>query len=134
MKNMQTLKFVISLGIASFATAIGLIWAKQGLLYHSFAASIMLWSGYLWAHKSATGKFIDGAEALHEDEGYDNKVLPRRRNEFIGVSSGALVLVSGIVIGAPGIKHENLFLTSFAAILFMSGYIIAHYSATKELL
>lgn len=134
MNRKNALKFVLSLAAISVTSAAGFIWAREGLIYQAFGASVVAWIGYLYAHKSATGKFIDGGVYEHEEEGYDNKVLPRRRNEFVGVSAGSLVLISGMVISAPGIKHGHIGLTTFGAVLFFSGYVIAHYSATKELL
>lgn len=103
--------------------------------YHSFQDNLPMaflgalgtWTGYLLAHRSAEGVFVDHGEG-------NKRMIPENASSIAGTILGSAVLASGLLTGAVSLRSENLFLTMGSAGVFLSGYVIAHYSATGELL
>lgn len=112
-------------------SAVGLtniaFWAFNGNAGLAFVSAFTAWVSYLFAHYMMEGVFIDG----NEDE-KDHKITPGRRKEAAGTVLGTAVLVSGMGLGVNALRNSDLPLTIAAALIFHTGYVIAHYSATGE--
>lgn len=111
-------------GVTSVSLSAGFLWAKQGRAALTFVSAFAAWTGYLFAHYAVTGRFIDSAETVRRPNG----------TEAFGLVVGGAVLISGMVIGSQGIRVESFPLTQAGAVLFLSGYVIAHYATEKTLL
>ncbi|NHX37613.1 MULTISPECIES: hypothetical protein [Halolamina] len=126
--------FLAGLATTSMGLSSGFIWASNGQAVLVVIAAIAAWTGYLGAHYAVTGRFLDGdtrqkegiggREALHLDAGW----------QYLAVGIGVSILISGMVIGAVYINRGNHLATNIGGVLFLGGYVIAHYGATKELL
>lgn len=148
----QWLGFVAGLGATSLALSSGFIWAYQGFTGRVFLAAFVAWTGYLFAHRAATGRFVDPAtpDGTLPDGGADERgddadtppeirdasenVIPAARWRQIGVVVGVTTLIAGMVVGVFYIRAENHLLTNIGGILFLGGYVIAHYAETNVLL
>lgn len=118
--------FYCSLTVVAVALAIGFIWARQERIVLTFAAAFTAWWGYLFAHYMETGEFVDGLE------GTDH--IRNSEKWIVGAALGIAVLVAGMVVGAIGIGATAFTTTFLGALLFLSGYVIAHYAVTGHLL
>ncbi|QGA80948.1 hypothetical protein [Candidatus Nanohalobium constans] len=117
--------------IASFSLALTAVRARIASYSYLFFTTLVVWTAYLSAHKVETGRFIDGKDTQNQK---GNKLGLKNRKEAVGLVAGGLILVLGMIIGVPAVASENLVTTFLASSIFFSGYIVAHYSATKELL
>lgn len=122
----------------SMALSSGFIWAYQGRTWPVFVAAFIAWTGYLVAHYGATGVYIDGdadsserreARCIEEEE-----FIPEETWRRAGIITGVSTLVAGMVIGVVFIRQENHLMTNLGGILFLGGYVIAHYAETDLLL
>lgn len=130
----QAVGFVVGLGTTSTALSSGFIWASQGRAVLTVLAATAAWCGYLGAHYAVTGRFLDsdtretdgigGREALELDATW----------QYLAVVAGVAILVAGMVIGTVYINRGNHLATNVGGVLFLGGYVIAHYGATRELL
>ena len=140
----QWMGFFAGLAATSIALSSGFIWAYQGLTGRVFLAAFVAWVGYLCAHRASTGRFVDPAasDGTLPDGGDDDteirdaseNVIPETRWRQIGVVLGVGTLVAGMVVGVFYIRAENHLLTNVGGILFLGGYVIAHYAETNALL
>lgn len=140
------LVFLLGLGGTSASLSSGFIWAcgskcvtnpviwspgNQWILV--FGAAFTAWWGYLIAHYASTGSFVDESshnsesEASQGDtEGWNNPIYRR-----FGVLAGAGILVLGMIIGVFYIRRGNHLMTNVGGVLFLGGYVIAHYVETS---
>lgn len=131
----------------SVALSSGFIWAYQGFTGRVFLAAFVAWTGYLCAHYAATGRYVDPAneEDARSDGGGVNEqavpvrdasesVVPETTWRRVGVLLGIATLVAGMVVGVFYIRAENHLLTNVGGILFLGGYVVAHYAETNVLL
>lgn len=136
---------VVGLSLTSASLSSGFIWACGSpclddpivwtARYHEplvFLAAFAAWWGYLLAHYAWTGTFID-ASAHDEEERIDGtngieRAWPRR----IGVAVGVAILISGMVIGVLFIRQGNHLLTNVGGVLFLGGFVVAHYAETGK--
>jgi len=126
--------FLLGLTATSLGLSSGFIWASEGRVALVVLAAAAAWVGYLGAHYAVTGRLLDspsrstdgigGREALDFDE----------RWQYVAVVAGVSVLIAGMVIGAVYINRGDHLLTNVGGVLFLGGYVIAHYGATRELL
>lgn len=141
--------FVGGLLATSAALSSGFIWAYQGFTGRVFLAAFVAWTGYLCAHYAATGRYVDPAEEAdaRSDGGAGSgggptvpirdateNVVPEATWRRVGVSLGVATLVAGVVVGVFYVRAEDHLLTNVGGILFLSGYVIAHYAETNALL
>lgn len=125
----SVLEFAFFILVASFSLATLSHSSVEQNVVLAFLGANGTWLGYIMAHYSTEGKFVDGNE---EDE--EHKMVPNERKEISGSIFGSTVLIGGMVLGAFSLKSSSFYLTFLAALIFFTGYIIAHYSATGELL
>lgn len=126
--------FLVGLAMTSMGLSSGFIWASKGQAVLVVIAATAAWTGYLGAHYAITGQFLDGdtrkkkgiggREALHLDASW----------QYLAVGIGSSILISGMVIGAVYINRGRHLATNIGGVLFLGGYVIAHYGATRELL
>ncbi|MDR5674506.1 hypothetical protein RH858_15370 [Halalkaliarchaeum sp. AArc-GB] len=151
LSDRQWIGFFAGLAATSIALSSGFIWAYQGLTGRVFLAAFVAWVGYLCAHRASTGRFVDPATSDGtlpdggDGDGGDGdgdteirdaseNVIPETRWRQIGVVLGVATLVAGMVVGVFYIRAENHLLTNVGGILFLGGYVIAHYAETNALL
>lgn len=120
------ISFVFFMGFSAFCLANIAFWSMKGSLVFAFISTFAGWTGYLFAHYSVEGEFIDG------NEDSENETCLRAKRYF-GVVLGALILVSGMAVGVHSLRNSSLDVTVLAAFMFHTGYVVAHYSATNEL-
>lgn len=131
----EKLGLVAGLGATSAALSSGFIWAYQGRTWLVFGAAFVAWTGYLVAHYAVTGEFIDPNGGGDDgDDGDGGGYVPEERWRRVGVAAGAAILVAGMVVGVVYIRAENHLATNVGGVLFLGGYVVAHYAATGELL
>jgi len=120
--------FVFFMSLSAVGLANIAFWSFKGNTLFAFLSVFVGWTNYLFAHYMSEGKFIDGNE---EDQ--DHKMRPGKKEEAFGIVLGTIILVSGMGIGVHALRESNLIFTIGAALLFHIGYVVAHYSATREL-
>jgi len=138
---------VLGLGVTSVSLSSGFIWAYQGRAVPVFAAAFFAWAGYLFAHYATTGQFVDAGDADDSPLDVDDPsadaddspvdasgILPDSAWHTAGIVGGALVLIAGMVVGVVYIRAENHLLTNVGGVLFLGGYVVAHYADTGTLL
>lgn len=133
MKTGEKLKFTVAVATISLFLALAAIHAKQGETLRVFAFTLITWTGYMTAHKIATGRFIDGKNP-DEDEEKDEKMTPKDLTEDTGLIAGATLFITGMIIGGIGVQNTSTLQTFAGGLLFTTGYITAHWSTTGELL
>ena len=126
--------FLAGLAATSLGLSSGFIWASRGQTVLVVLAASVAWFGYLGAHYAVTGTLLDdstrstdgigGREALDLDDAW----------QYAAVVVGVSVLVAGMVVGAVFINRGNHLATNVGGGLFLGGYVVAHYGATRELL
>ena len=124
-RNFAGFLFFMSLSAVGLANIA--FWAFQGNTVFAFVSALTAWTSYLFAHYMTEGVFIDGNE---DDQ--DHKIRPGRREEVTGTVLGTAVLVSGMGLGVYALRNTDLSLTVLAALIFHTGYTVAHYAATRE--
>ncbi|MDY6769120.1 MAG: hypothetical protein SVW02_03385 [Candidatus Nanohaloarchaea archaeon] len=117
--------FLAAITVAALSLSTAYIAGSQGRAVQTFLVAVVGWTAYLLAHYFAEGVFMDGA--------------PGRRTSLsaqsrLGVLAGTGILVSGVVAGNVGIRGGTSVTTHIGALLFVTGYIAAHYAATGDLL
>ncbi|MDY6769762.1 MAG: hypothetical protein SVU88_02195 [Candidatus Nanohaloarchaea archaeon] len=116
----------IGLSIASVSFAFAMVFIRQGRTLLLFAALALFWSGYLFAHYTATGQLI------HQHG--SGRALPRDRYRAASAVLGVLLLLAGLTaVPLPAVKGDILN-TSLAALAAAAGYVLAHYGLTDSLL
>lgn len=118
--------FVCGLALTSLSLSSGFIWASQGRAALVVAAATGAWLGYLLAHYAATGTFVDEARNGSEPDRPGAESWTR----YAGVAAGVTLLVAGMYVGAATIRAEDHLLTNVGGVLFLGGYVVAHYAAT----
>lgn len=141
-----------------------LLWAPGRQAPLVFLAALTAWWGYLLAHYAATGEFIDAsghyggdsesaadgsgrpAGVAHSPGGHPvatslsrvrssvAATVPDSRLRRAGVVVGAGVLVAGMVVGVVYIRRGDHLMTNVGGVLFLGGYVVAHYAETGQLL
>lgn len=130
----QWLGFLAGLGATSVGLSSGFIWAAEGRAPLVVAAATLAWGGYLAAHYAVTGHFLDSATRSIDGIGGREALSLGSRRQYLVVVFGVAVLISGMVVGAVFINRGNHLATNVGGVLFLGGYVIAHYGATEELL
>jgi hypothetical protein len=120
------------------ATSIGLssgfIWASEGKAVLVVIAAAAAWFGYLFAHYAVTGRLLDSESRSTDGFGGREALDLESTWQYAAVVVGVCVLIAGMVIGAVYINRGDHLLTNLGGALFLGGYVIAHYGATRELL
>jgi hypothetical protein len=129
MKAVDKAKFAVTIALTSFFLTVAAVNSVAQRPVMVFISSALMWSGYLLAHKISEGTFVDGHE---EDD--NSHMIPHDRERWAGVIIGSLILISGFAVAIQGLREESLVMTFPAATFFWTGYIVAHYNATDELL
>lgn len=121
--------FVGGLALTSLSLSSGFVWASQGRAPLVVAAATGAWLGYLVAHHAVTGTFVDevGNDA-------DSSGGPEGMSRYAGIAVGAAILVAGMYVGAGTIRSADHLLTNVGGVLFLGGYVVAHYAATGRAL
>lgn len=119
--------FIWACGEPCLSTSI--VWTEGRHELLVFLAAFTAWWGYLLAHYAWTGTFID--ESTHEHDldhssGPVENALLRRA----GVAGGVGILIAGMVLGVVFIRQGNHLMTNIGGILFLGGFVIAHYVET----
>ncbi|MWG36126.1 hypothetical protein [Halomarina oriensis] len=112
------------------------VWSpgRQGALI--FAAAFAGWWGYLVAHRSVAGNWVDqsahgpGASATRDGTSDTTTADSLSTVRLLGVVLGLGVLVAGMVVGVFYIRQGDHLLTNVGGVLFLSGYAIAHHLET----
>lgn len=126
--------FLLGMLATSVGLSSGFIWASQGRTLRVVVAAATAWVGYLGAHYAVTGRLLDSASRSGEGIGGREALDLEATWQYGAVVLGVSVLVSGMVVGAVYINRGDHLLTNVGGILFLGGYVIAHYGATRELL
>ena len=126
--------FLVGMAATSVGLSSGFIWASQGETLLVVFAATMAWAGYLGAHYAVTGRFLDGDTRETEGIGGREALDLDGDWQYVVVVAGVTILISGMVIGAIYINRGNHLATNIGGVLFLSGYVVAHYGATEELL
>lgn len=129
MKTVDKAGFAITIALTSFFLTVAAVNSVAQRPVIVFISSSLMWAGYLIAHRISEGKFVDG-----NDEDDNSHMIPHDRERWAGVIMGSLILISGFGVAIQGLREESLMMTFPAATLFWTGYIVAHYNATEELL
>jgi hypothetical protein len=122
--------FAVSIVCLSAFLGAATINAVKGRTDFLFVSSILMWISYLSAHYFAEGTPVDGKNVQENRE----NMTPRNIVEYLGSIVGAAVLIGGMGVGAPGISSSNIPAASAGAFLFITGYVITHFSTTGKLL
>lgn len=107
-----------------------IVWMKARHELLVFVAALVAWWGYLFAHYAWTNSFID--DSIHDADHHDHD-QSQIENPWIRrliVASGAGILVLGMVIGVLFIRQGDHLMTNLGGVLFLGGYVIAHYAET----
>lgn len=126
--------FLVGLSMTSIGLSSGFIWASQGQTLLVVLAATAAWTGYLGAHYAVTGRFLDGDTRETDGLGGREALDLDATWQYLVVVIGVTTLISGMVIGAVYINREQHLATNIGGVLFLGGYVVAHYGATKELL
>jgi hypothetical protein len=115
-------------GFAVIAVSIsfGLYYARQEDVIRVLVAATLGWSGYLFAHYMATGKFI------HQQQ--DQRILPNDLRSIVGGIYGILMITAGIAIWAVSFRQQAFITMILGLFLALLGYLIAHYKFTGDIL
>lgn len=120
------------LGMSVFLGAAG-INSYSGRTDFLFVSSLLTWLFYLAAHKLSEGTLVDGKPLERQkEEEKDEKMTPSNTTEYLGSLVGAAILITGMGVGVYGIQDMNLPITVLGAVIFNTGYIVAHISTTGE--
>ncbi|MEF8801812.1 MAG: hypothetical protein V5A38_02510 [Halolamina sp.] len=130
----KTAGFVVGLGTTSVALSSGFIWASRGRPVLTVLAATAAWCGYLGAHYAVTGRFLDSDTRSTDSIGGRKALELESSWQYVAVVAGVAILIAGMVIGTVYINRGNHLATNIGGILFLGGYVIAHYGATRELL
>ncbi|MFB6116077.1 MAG: hypothetical protein ABEK10_01070 [Candidatus Nanosalina sp.] len=134
MNTGSKIKFSAAIVLISLFLALAAINSKQGNTGRIFLYTLLAWTGYLTSHKVATGEFIDGKETVTSKDGKDSNMAPKNLVEYPGFITGATVFITGMIIGGTGVRTGEVLTTFGGGLLFTTGYVIAHWSTTGELL
>lgn len=117
---------VIGLSVAGVSFALAMVSVYRGDTLAVFAALALFWSGYLFAHYTATGKFI------HQPGG--GRVLPENRVAGGIAVIGVLLLLAGLTaLPFPAVRGD-LMGASLAGLTAALGFLLSHYGFTGDLL
>lgn len=126
--------FLAGLAATSLGLSSGFIWASRGQMVLVVLAASVAWFGYLGAHYAVTGTLLDDSTRSTDGIGGREAVDLDESWQYVVVVVGVSVLVAGMVVGAVFINRANHLATNIGGALFLGGYVIAHYGATRELL
>lgn len=126
--------FLLGMTATSIGLSSGFIWASKGKVLPVVVAAAVAWLGYLGAHYAVTGRLLDSASQSTDGFGGREALDLDEPWQYVAVLVGVSVLISGMVIGAVYINRGDHLLTNVGGVLFLGGYVIAHYGATRELL
>lgn len=130
----QAMGFVLGLGMTSSALSSGFIWASQGRAVLTVLAATIAWCGYLGAHYAVTGRYLDSDTRETDGIGGREALSLEANWQYLAVVAGVTILIAGMVIGTVYINRGNHLATNVGGALFLGGYVVAHYGATRELL
>ncbi|MDY6768949.1 MAG: hypothetical protein SVW02_02470 [Candidatus Nanohaloarchaea archaeon] len=116
----------IGLSVSSVSFAFAVTYVQQGSTVLVFAALALFWSGYLFAHYTATGKLIH--------QGGSGEKLPGTRFRDALAVIGILLILSGITVMPYPVVEGDLVKMSLAGLTAGVGYVIAHYGFTGDLM
>lgn len=139
------------MGLTSVSLSSGFIWAcGSPCIQHSdswgtdyqivlvFAAALTAWWGYLIAHYTVDKTFInrsghvDSADHIETDSIKNHDLQHQSNIRRLGTITGVTILIIGMMLGVIFIRQGNHLLTNIGGILFLTGYVIAHYAETGK--
>lgn len=122
----RAIGLVIGISVVAVSMSFGMFYVQHERFLEVFISATLGWSGYLFAHYSATGKFI------HQQQ--DQHLFPSSTRKILGGIAGILVLTAGITIWAISLQQGDRITGLLGSGVFLAGYIIAHYEFTGDLL
>lgn len=117
---------IVGLSVVAVAVSFGFYYVQREHTLNVFISSTLGWAGYLFAHYSATGKFIHQKQSQH--------LLPKSTRNILGGIFGILILTAGLSIWALALQQSDILTTILGAMIFLAGYTIAHYEFTGDIL
>ncbi len=123
------LGFITAMSSAALFSSLAAVYSVLQEPEMVFPSAFLMWCSYLGAHKITEGTFLDGKE-----DDVDTELIPGDNKNLSGMIFGVMIHISGIVVAVVGLKNQSILYTLPGAVLFWTGYIIAHYNATDELL
>ncbi len=112
--------------LIAVAISFGMHYVREEDVIRVFISVMIGWSGYLFSHYMATGKFIHQRQHQH--------LLPSDPKKILGGIYGILMIAAGIAIWAVSINQNDLIAMILGMYLSLLGYLIAHYDFTGDLL
>lgn len=122
--------FLASMGSVTVFLGLAAIYSKTGNNLMVFIYIVLTWTSYMIAHREIEGCFIHRRNTKKGERGAKIKDLLMNRVFLLGT----LLFVSGMIIGSFGVSRQAIHLTVLGSLLFNTGYITSHYSATGKLL
>ncbi len=116
----------IGISISSVSFSLTVIFVQQGRTAPVFVALALFWGGYLLAHYTATGKVIHQAGS--------HTALPTDRRKAVLAVLGVTLLLAGITAVPLPAASGDIATTSAAVLVAATGYLMAHYGFTGDLL
>jgi len=89
-----------------------------------FVVVALSWSGYLFAHHGATGRFVD-APGTGEDPN-----VPASRKKRLGVVVAGLCMALAFPLGIYALVADSVLILGGAATAFVGGYASGHWLLT----
>lgn len=112
--------------LIAVAMSFGMYYVKQEDVIRVFISTTLGWAGYLFAHYSATGKFIHQGKHQH--------TLPSDWKKILGGTYGILQITAGIAIWVIALSQEDLLTMILGSFVALLGYLIAHQEFTGDVL
>lgn len=101
-------------------------YVEQGEPINVYLSTLLAWSGYLFAHYVATGKFIHQRKHQH--------VVPHNLRNILGGIFGILMLIAGVTVSILAGAQGDLLVTIAGIVIGFTGYLISHVEFCGELL
>jgi hypothetical protein len=122
--------FLASMGSVTVFLGLAAMKSKTGNRLMVFIYIVLTWMSYMIAHREIEACFIHRRNTRKGESGA--KIKDLLMNKVFQL--GALLFVSGMIIGSFGVGRQAIHLTVLGSLLFNTGYITSHYSATGKLL
>ncbi|MDY6766283.1 MAG: hypothetical protein SVW77_02850 [Candidatus Nanohaloarchaea archaeon] len=114
----------IGMSVASVSFALATTFVQRGNATMMFVSLALFWSGYLFAHYTATGKIIH--------QGGSGRKIPESRVRAVLAVAGILLLLASITaIPLPAVQGDAVH-TALAGLTAGLGYVMAHYGFTGD--
>lgn len=100
--------------------------ALQDAFLHVFGSVALCWSGYLFAHYTATGTFVHGPGR--------GKKQPSDTAEAAAAVAGVFLVLAGLTLLPFALIHGNVVTASASTFTAFLGYILSHYGLTRDII